>query len=226
MAVWSPTVLHRGSGGDSFSRLESKRITDVDEVIHGRARQARPDVEIDLMERTQLVGRTEVQQVPGSTMFGKIARAFDERVPRPGDLPVEKECRFPCEVAGAGLRRPMQRRHSGRRPVFGKLPRPGQLQARLAPVTGHAVCTGRKTREPYHRCVESTLRMSDLLLDSQSQIAETRSKCCEVIVRNRKPQLGRIRQAEGRTTPRATIRRNGGESSSSAQRAHSHATRI
>jgi len=74
--------------------------------------------------------------------------------------------------------------------------RPRQLQARVVPVTGYGVGPGREAHEHDQRCVEFTLRMSDLLLDSQSQIAEPRSQSREGIIRNRKPQLGRIRQAE------------------------------
>ena len=47
-------------GVDSFPGLESKRVADADEVIHGRARQACPEMDINLVERTQLVSRTEV----------------------------------------------------------------------------------------------------------------------------------------------------------------------
>jgi hypothetical protein len=94
-------------GVELFPGLESKRVADADEVIHGRARQAGPEMEINLVERTQLVSHAEVQQVPGPSTLGKIARVFDECIGRPCELPVEKECRFSCEVSGAGLRRPI-----------------------------------------------------------------------------------------------------------------------
>src|ERR1700684_797470 len=62
----------------SLPGLESKRVADADEVIHGRPRQAYPEMEINLVERTQLVSHTEVQQVPGPSTLGKIARVLDE----------------------------------------------------------------------------------------------------------------------------------------------------
>jgi hypothetical protein len=39
---------------DSFPGVESKRIADADEAIHSRARQAGPEMAIDLVEPTQL----------------------------------------------------------------------------------------------------------------------------------------------------------------------------
>jgi hypothetical protein len=83
-------MCHVNNRVESFPGLESKRVADADEVIHGRARQAGPEMEINLLEPTQLVSNTEVQQVPGSSTLRKIARVFDACIARPCELPIRK----------------------------------------------------------------------------------------------------------------------------------------
>jgi hypothetical protein len=60
--------------------LESKRIADPNEVIHGRAGQACSNVEIKLLERAQLVRCADMQQVPRPAAFRKVARVFHKYV--------------------------------------------------------------------------------------------------------------------------------------------------
>ena len=182
--------------GSFFPGLEAKRIAHTDKVIHRGARQSYPDVEIELLIRTQLVSRPKVQQMSGPAALREIARIFGECVPGPCELAVEQERRFPRQVADAGLRRPVQRQHSGRRPVFGKLLRPRHLQTRIVPVRGFGIRPAWEAKGQNHGGVEPTLRMSNLLLYPQGQVAEPGSKRCEIVVRNGESQLGGIGQTK------------------------------
>jgi hypothetical protein len=88
--------------------------------------------------------------------------------------------------------------HSGRE-AFRKLDTTGPIRRHNFPESPHirpiSADYGGEAHEHDQRCIKSTLRMSDLLFDSQSQIAEARSQTREVIIRNRKPQLGGFSQA-------------------------------
>lgn len=117
-----------------------------------------------------------MQQVSGATVFGKIARVFDELVPWADELTIEEKRRFPGQVPRAGLSRPIQQQHSSSRPAFGKLLRPRQLHSGVVRVARFAICPGREGHKRDQRCVESALRVSDLVLDSQRQIPEPRSQ--------------------------------------------------
>jgi hypothetical protein len=66
----------RKQGIDSFPGLESKRAADADEAIHGRPRQACPEMESNLVEWTQLVAVSKCSRRLGPPRLGEIACVY------------------------------------------------------------------------------------------------------------------------------------------------------
>jgi len=68
----------------SPGHAKTKRIADSDKVVHGGGGKPDSHVQIELLPRSNLISRSEVQKVARSPGLRKIARVFGKRVPSLG----------------------------------------------------------------------------------------------------------------------------------------------
>ena len=128
------------------------------------------------MSGSELIRATKVQNLARFTSVREVPSIFQESIPGLGQLTVEKERGLAGKVVRALLAGPIECDLTADGPFIGESARPGQLEARVVAVTGDRVSSAGKAQENNAREVEVPPGWTELLFDSDCDVAKAGSR--------------------------------------------------
>ena len=174
--------------------LQLERITEANEVVHGRRRNAESDMKVELLVGRDLESCTGMNEMLRAAVLREFAFVLDKSVPSASDLPVQQEARLSGQIAGGPLRRPQERKHAGRGPILRYRVGPWHLYLGVVAMAGNGSCSSWKAQRHDQRSIETSSCCQNLLFHSQGEVARPGGKGASrvqgfEIIRGAKTQL-------------------------------------